>query len=144
MDAAVRRCRVAALLLTVVACAGAPTAFAEALSRADYLAHQRQIHADFSADRLECDRLTGHDKRVCLTKAKGRENVALAELDYNVSGTAADAARLATARGESDHAVARAVCAGRPGVEKDRCLKEADAAGAKAAIDARARSGARP
>lgn len=129
--------RVVAVIVALAGFTGdVPSVAAESLSRAEYVAHKRQIHADFTADKLGCDRLTGQDQRVCVVKAQGRENVALAELDYNASGTAVDAARLAAARSESDRLAARALCAARLGGEKNRCPKEAETPGGKAAVDA--------
>ncbi len=125
-----RLCAVLALAAIGVA-AGA--AQAEALSRADYAAHKRQIDADLRADQLRCRPRTGADRNLCLAQAEGRHKVALAELDFNASGKESDAARLAAVKGDSDFLVAKQRCAARvAAADRPRCLEQAEAARAKA------------
>ena len=119
--------------------AAAGAASADALSRADYTAHKRQIDADLTADRVRCRQRTGRDLSLCVAQAQGRHRVAMAELDFNASGTDADAARLDVVKRDSEFVVARERCEalGR-GPERERCLARAEAAHSGAAGPLRA------
>ena len=111
---------------------------AESLSRADYLAHKRQIDADYRADETSCRRRTGQDRSLCLVQAQGRLKVALAELDYNSSGKEADAARLAAVKSESDFTVAKQRCSAEPlRADRERCLAQAEIARARSGTGSR-------
>lgn len=129
-------------LVGLILTAAAVPSQATALSKADYAAHKRQIEADFKADRGVCDRLTDNDRDVCIVKAKGRERVAKSELDFNNTGTASDANRLAVVKADADRAVARELCDRRSGKDKVLCINDADVVHAKAVQDI-ARAGAK-
>lgn len=111
-------CNTAALLLC------ASTAFAES-SEQDYAAAKAQLGAAYKADSKVCANLKGNAHQVCLEQAKGKANVARALAEYNHSGKAADAAKLAVAEAEAAFAIATEYCDEKTGDARNACRNEA-------------------
>lgn len=105
------------------------------LSHAEYDAHKHQIESDFKADRSNCDRLTDNDRQLCVARASGHRKIAQAELNYNATGSTADAEQLAIARADFELAVARELCVKRKTQERALCVAEAQAVHARALQD---------
>jgi hypothetical protein len=131
-----RHTRAHALLLAVGMTVAAAS-FADSMSTNDYQASKDRIAAQYKAAIAGCASLAGNANDVCEARAKGQQSVALAELEYDRSGTDADRAKVATARSEAAHAIAAEKCDGMAGNSKDVCMKEADAAQTKANADAK-------
>ena len=113
------------------------SAFAAAMTHAEYAAKKDQISADHKADKAACDKLSGNAKDVCVEEAKGKESVAKAELEYTYSGKDSDGAKIAEKKADASYAVAKEQCDDRKGNDKDVCVKEAKAAHEKALADAK-------
>lgn len=125
--------------LTVVAALFAGSAaMAAGMTHAEYSAKKDQISADFKADKAACDKMEGNAKDVCVEKAKAREKVAKAELEFNYTGKASDANKIAVAKADGQYDVAKEMCDDRKGDDKDACVKEAKAVHARALADAKA------
>ena len=73
------------------------------LSDWQYAAVQDRIDADYKAAKAACDRLSGNAQDICTEQAKGKRKVAEADLQYQRSGKAADAAKAAEIRVEADY-----------------------------------------
>lgn len=125
-----------ATLLTAVLLA-LPLAQANAMAQADYKAAKSRISADHKADKIACGSLAGNAKDICVEEANGKEKVALAELEYSYTGKAADHNQVMKAKAEAAYAVAKEKCDDLAGNPKDVCVKEAQAAEAKALADAK-------
>ena len=110
-------------------------AFAAAMTHAEYAAKKDQVSADYKSDKAACDKLSGNAKDVCVKKAKGKESVAKAELEYSYSGKESDGAKIAKKKADANYAVAKEQCDDRKGNDKDVCVKEAKAAHEKALAD---------
>lgn len=124
-------------LLFVAATSISCAAYAGSMSHAEYAAKKDQITADYKADKAACDKLTGNEQDVCNEKAKGKEKVAKAELEYNYTGKKSDADKIAVDRADADYAVAKEMCDDRKGRDKDACVAEAKATHAKALASAK-------
>lgn len=126
-----------ALSIVAALFAGSAT-FAAAMSHAEYAAKKDQISAEFKADKAACDKLEGNNKDVCVEKAKGKEKVAKAELEFNYTGKQADSAKIAVAKADANYDVAKEMCDDKKGNDKDLCVKDAKAMHAKAIAEAKA------
>jgi hypothetical protein len=128
--------------LSIVAALFAGSAvMAATMSRDEYAAKKDQISAEYKADKAACDKLDGNNKDVCVEKAKGKEKVAKAELEFNYTGKQADSAKIAVAKADADYDVAKEMCDDKKGNDKDICVKDAKAAHAKALADAKSSKG---
>lgn len=107
-----------------------------ATSRTDYSAHKERIEAMYKADKAACDKLSGNAKDICVEEAKGKQKIALAELDHTRSGK--DANKVAEARAEANYAVAKERCDDMAGNAKDVCMKDAKAVETQARTSAKA------
>jgi len=114
-----------------------PAAYAATISKADYAAGKTRISADFKTDKAACQALAGNAKDICIQQAKGKEKVALADLEYGYTGKAADYNKVLVAKAESAYAVAKERCDDLAGNAKDVCVKEAKAVETKALADAK-------
>ncbi len=114
-----------------------PVAQAASLSKADYQGHKTRIAAEYQTAKAACDGLSGNGKDICLEDAKGREKVALAELEHDYSGKADDRHKAAVARAEAAYELAKERCDDLAGNAKDVCVKEAKAVEVKALADAK-------
>jgi len=104
-------------------CAG--MAQAANFSKSVYDGAKDDIKKTYKVDKDACDQLSGNAKDICVKEAKGREDVALAQLEYNYSGNAKDEAKLIEARYEARYDVAKERCDDRSGEAKDVCQREA-------------------
>ena len=125
------------ILMAVAATSLGCVAYAGSMSHADYAAKKDQISADYKADKAACDKLAGNEKDVCIEKAKGKEKVAKAELEYNYTGKKSDADKIAVEKADASYAVAKEMCDDRQGRDKDACVAQAKAAHTKAMADAK-------
>ena len=107
------------------------------MSRADYGAAKDRISADYKAERASCDSLSGNAKDICVEQSKGKESVARAELEADYTGKASDRNKVAMAKADAIHAVAKEECDDKAGNAKDTCVTEAKAAHTKALADAK-------
>lgn len=108
------------------------------MSKPEHSAAKGSITAGYKSDKAGCDPLAGNGKDICMAEARGREKVALAELQatYEPSEKARYEVRIAKA--EAANAVAKEKCDERTGNAKDVCRKEAASAHTAAKADAKA------
>lgn len=132
-----RSTSIARIALAAAALLAASVSLAAPMSKEDYTASKDRIEAEYKADRAACDKYSGNAKDICSEKAKGKEKVALAELEYARSGKPADATKLAITKADATYAVAKDLCDDKSGNAKDVCVSEAKAAHTKALADAR-------
>lgn len=119
-------------VLTLAGALAVPAYAADNMSKDAYKAEKERISATYKADRARCDALTGNVKDVCVEEAKGKQEVAQAELEYKQSGKTSDRDKVSLARADADYAVAKEKCDDMAGTDKDVCIKEAKSAQAKA------------
>ncbi|MEO6625884.1 MAG: hypothetical protein ABIN37_13795 [Burkholderiaceae bacterium] len=107
------------------------------MSKAEVKSGKEQISTTYKADKAACAPMAGNAKDICMEEAKGREKVALAELQYKASGKPADQTKVLKSKAAATYAVARERCDDKAGNAKDVCVKEAKAVETKALADAK-------
>jgi hypothetical protein len=98
-------------------------------------ADQDRIEAEYKAARERCDPMQGNAKDVCQKEAKGKENVAKAELEAKTSPTAANQRKVQEAKAEAAYDVAKERCDDKKGNDKDVCQKDAKSTHERAMAD---------
>jgi len=91
-------------------------------------AEEDKIEAQYKADKAKCDAMTGNAKDVCQKEAKGKENIAKAELDAQKDPSARNQRKVAEARADAKYDVAKERCDDMKGKDKDACQLSAKAA----------------
>lgn len=85
-----------------------------------------QATARHSADALACQPLAGNFKDICMVEAKGRHDIALAEIKARFEPSDSNRRDVRIARANSDLAVAKERCDDFAGNAADVCRKEAE------------------
>jgi hypothetical protein len=124
-------------LTAAIALAFSTAALANPMSKTDYKGTKKAIEAEYKSAKASCDAYKGNANDVCEAEAKGKEQVALAELEqtYKPSDKNRYDARIAKAK--AVHSVAVEKCDDKAGNDKDVCKKEADSAQTAAKADAK-------
>jgi hypothetical protein len=112
------------------------SAMAQALSSSDFSAAKSRIQSDYKTDKAACGSRAGNAKDICIAEAKGKEEVAKAELEHNYKPTLKTQYQVNVARGEASYELAKQKCDDMSGNPKDVCIKEAKAALTTAKADA--------
>jgi hypothetical protein len=116
----------------------AAAALAGSLSPTDYQSARKAIEADYKSLKAGCDPLSANARDICNAEAKGKENVALAELKASYKPGSKTRYGVRIAKANAAHSIAREKCDDLADDAKDVCVKEADAARVAAKADARA------
>lgn len=111
---------------------------AEGISKTDYQAGKDKIAAEYKSTKAACDSLSGNKNDICVADAKGKEKVAIAELEASYKPSRETRYEARVAKAEADYAVANERCDDLAGNTKDVCVKEAKAAEVTAKADAKA------
>ena len=102
-------------------------------------AEKDKIEATYKADKANCKNMKGNAKDVCEADAKGKENVAKAELEQKYQPSAAHERKVDEAKAEHEYKVAKEKCDDQKGKEKSACEKEAKAQHDRAKADIKQR-----
>lgn len=125
-------------VLAAASFAGVPAVAATAtMSKPDYQAGKTHIDADFKTAKRACDRLSGNGKDVCVSQARGKEQLARAELEANYTGKEKDRAKVADVKSGAAFDLAKERCDDLAGNAKDVCVQEAKATRTRAKADAK-------
>ena len=126
--------RVAGISFALAFCAGA---MAQTMSKDQYSAQKDKISADYKVAKAACDPMSGNARDICKAEAKGREDVAKADLEaaYEPSDKATYKARIAKA--DADYEVANEKCDDLKGNDKTVCVKAAKDAKVHATANAK-------
>ena len=114
-----------------------PLAQAATMAQADYKTGKTRISTQYKTDKAACDALKANAKDICVEEAKGKEKVALAELEYGYTGKPADQNKVMKVKAKAAYAIAKEKCDDLAGNAKDVCVKEAKAVETKALVDAK-------
>ncbi len=128
-------CSAAAMLLGL---SFAVAASAESMAKDQYKAMGKTIDGDYKTAKAACASLAGNAQDICQAEAKGRKNVAQAELEFSYKPTVKTRYATRMARADADYAVANERCDDKAGNDKSVCVKEAKAAKVHAQADAKA------
>jgi hypothetical protein len=91
-------------------------------------AEEDRIEAEYKADKARCDTMSGNAKDVCIKDAKGKENIAKAELEARANPSERAKRKVEEAKAEAKYEVAKERCDDMKGKDiKDACQKEAKA-----------------
>src|ERR1700712_2780912 len=131
----IQHCKTAVAIAALFTASGAFAA--TNMARADYSANKDRIEADYKADKAACDSYSGNQKDIFQKQAKGKEDVAKAELEYSYTGKASDGNKIAVVKADSAYDVAKEMCDDKGSNAKDVCVAEAKSAHTKALADAK-------
>jgi hypothetical protein len=125
------------LLAAALALLALPAAQAANMTQADYSAGKSRIADTYKAEKAACDAMKANAKDICVEEAKAKDKTALAELEFNYTGKAADGTKARVVAADGVYAVAKERCDDRTGNDKSVCVKEAQAVHVKAVTDAK-------
>lgn len=111
---------------------------ASAMTREEHKAAQDRIEADYKSAKAQCDVLKNNAKDVCEKEAKGKENVAKAELEHTYKPSSSSARKVAEEKVKAEYEVAKEKCDDMKGDTKNACEKEAKAVEARGKSEVRA------
>lgn len=126
------------LLMLAVASSCLFAAQAGAMTKDEYKAAKEKIEATYKADKATCDPMKDNAKDVCMKEAKGKENVAKAELEQQYKPSDSHARKVEEEKVEAMYSVAKEKCDDQKGSEKSACEKQAKADQAKGKADIKA------
>ena len=98
-------------------------------------AEEDKIEAQYKSDKAKCKDMKDHQKEACEADAKGKENVAKAELKAKYDPTPANQRKVDEAKAEHQYKVAKEKCDAQKGKEESACEKQAKADYDKAKAD---------
>ncbi len=97
-----------------------------------------RIEAAYKADRERCNGLSGNAKDICQAEVKGKQKIALADLDARTKNTVKARQDARMVRADVQYNIAKEKCDDLAGNKKDVCVQEAKAVQTKARADAKA------
>jgi len=109
-----------------------------AMTKDEYKVAKEKIEADYKVDKAQCDTMKDNAKDVCMKEAKGKENVAKAELEQAYQPSPSHQRKVAEEKVDAMYAVAKEKCDDQKGAEKSACEKQAKAEEAKGKADIKA------
>jgi osmotically-inducible protein OsmY len=109
----------------------------ESMSKAEYKSAKDAIAADYKAAWAACAPMSGNAKDICKAEAKGRKNVATAELAERRTPSETNHQAVGVARAKAEYSVAMEKCDDRAGADKKTCVTDAKVAQSRAINDAR-------
>ena len=115
------------LLAACIFTACAPAFAADTMAKGEYKAEKDRIEATHKVDLKACDAMKDNAKDICKQEVKGKEKVALAELQYKNSAKPDDLKKVNRAKAEATYEVAKERCDDQSGAAKDACQATAKA-----------------
>ena len=126
------------LLMLAIASSCLLATQANALTKDEYKAEKDKIQANYKVDKTKCDALKDNAKDICDKEAKGKEKVALAELEQQYKPTDKHARSVQEQKIDAVYQVAKEKCDDLKGDAKNLCVKQAKADEAKGKADLKA------
>ena len=123
------------LLMLALASSCLIATHASALTKDEYKIGKDKVEAEYKADKAKCDALKDNAKDVCMKEAKGKENVAKAELEQQYQPSDRHARKVEEEKVEAAYEIAKEKCDDQKGDAKDACVKQAKADEAKGKAD---------
>jgi hypothetical protein len=124
-----------ALALTLMFSTGA---MAEGMTKEEFKSSKEKISEQYKASKATCKSLSGNAGDVCEVEAKGKEHIAIAELEASYKPSLKTRHEVQVVKAEANYALAKERCDDRAGNVKDVCVKEAKAIEVAAKADAKA------
>ncbi len=104
------------------------SATAQTMSYSDYRSGKSKIKADYKVEKKSCNTLAGNAEDICVEQAKGKEDVAQAELYERYKPSLKSHYKVQVAKAEAIYEVAKEQCDDLAGDAEKVCVKEARAA----------------
>ena len=125
------------LIPTLAVLAMAIAVPAQALTKTEYKAAGQTLDGDRKAAITACSATKGNEKSVCVMEAKGKYEIANAELDAKYKPSAKADRKVRDKRADVAYDIAKAKCSELTGNPKDVCVKEAKSTKVAAKADAK-------
>ncbi len=109
---------------------------AVAMTKDEYKSAKSGITAQFKTDKAACKSMTGNAKDICQAEAKGKENVAKAELEQSYKPSARHQREVTVAKAKAEYAVAKERCDDKTAKDKKACIADAKSARKSSLADA--------
>ena len=119
--------KLALLTISAALCCGFASG-ASAMANDGHKAAKTRIEAEFKDAKGKCKAIHGNARNVCMAEAKGRNEVAKAELEQQYEPSPRHEAKVKSEKAEAGYKVARQKCEDLKGNAKDVCKKDAKAA----------------
>jgi hypothetical protein len=129
---------ISALTLAISLIYSAGAMAAQNMSKSEYKAAGQNISTEYKAAKLNCHSFAGNARDICMVDAKGKKNVAEAQLEADYKPSKDARYEVLIAQAKADYAVADEKCDDKSGNVKDVCVKEAKAALVTAKSNAKA------
>lgn len=113
------------LVLTTATMMAVGAAQANNFSKGTYDGAKDDVKSVYKAERDACSKHSGNAKDICIEQAKGREKIALAQLEYNYTGTEKDEMKLWEVKADARYDIAKEKCDDLAGNAKDVCVRKA-------------------
>jgi hypothetical protein len=111
---------------------------AGAMTQDEYKVAKEKIEADYKVDKASCDSLKANAKDVCDKEAKGKEDVAKAELEQQFKPSDRNARNVKEEKIKAAYEVAKEKCDDMKGDSRSACEKQAKADEAQGKAELRA------
>ena len=108
------------------------------MNKDEHKVAKEKIEADYKVAKTQCDTLKDNAKDVCQKEAKGKENVAKAELEQQFRPSDSNARKVAVEKVKATYEVAKEKCDDQTGDAKSACVKQAKADEDKGKADIKA------
>jgi hypothetical protein len=126
------------LLMLAIASSCFVVTQASAMTQDEHKVAKEKIEAAYKVDKAKCDAMKDNAKDVCQKEAKGKENVAKAELEQQYKPSDSNARKVEEEKVKATYEVAKEKCDDQKGDAKNACEKQAKADETKAKADIRA------
>ncbi len=113
----------------------APMVQSAPISKADFNNGKSQVSTTYTHDKASCKVLADNARDICMEEAKGKRNVARAELNYAHTEKPGDLTKVGEAKAHATYGVAKEKCDDMAGNDKSVCVKEAKAVQVKAMVN---------
>lgn len=126
------------LMLAIASSCSFVAVQASAMSSDEYKAGKEKIEADYKAADAQCKTMKDNAKDVCEKDAKGKMNVAKADLEQQYKPSDSHARAVEEEKVKANYEVAMEKCDDQKGADKTACEKQAKADEAKGKADIKA------
>lgn len=103
------------------------SAMAESMTKNQYKSQMKSIESEYKINKATCNSSSGNAKDICVAEAKGKQNIAEAELEANYKPSVKTTYKANVAKADAHYSVAIEKCDDKAGNDKDVCVKEAKA-----------------
>ncbi|HEY2255565.1 MAG TPA: hypothetical protein VGI11_08000 [Variovorax sp.] len=111
---------------------------AGAMTSDEYKVSKEKIEADYKVAMTQCKTMKDNAKDVCEKDAKGKQDVAKAELEQQYKPSESNARSVEEEKVKAHYEVAKERCGDQSGAAKSACEKQAEADQAKGKADIKA------